>query len=114
MKVKVEEPRPRVFVVAPEGDVDMSSSPEVRKAMAPLFRQGTAQVIVDLSAVPYMDSSGIATLIEGLQLSHKESIRFILAGMSPSVEAAFELAHLKDVFEVLPDAQRALEEGSIR
>jgi anti-sigma B factor antagonist len=114
MKVKVEEPRPHVFVVVPEGDVDMSSSPEVRKAMAPLFHKGTAEVIVDLSEVPYMDSSGIATLIEGLQLSHKGSIRFVLAGMNPSVEAAFELAHLRDVFEILPNAKRALEEGGMQ
>ena len=39
--------------------------------MAPLFRTGTVQVIVDLTGVPYIDSSGIATFVEGLQLSHK-------------------------------------------
>ena len=110
MKVIVEELRPHVFVVTPDGDVDMSTSPEVRSAMAPLFERGTARVIVDLSKVPYMDSSGIATLIEGLQLSHKGKLRFTLAGMNPSVEAAFDLAHLKDVFELFPDVARALGE----
>ena len=89
----------------------MSTSPEVRKAMAPLFRKGTSQVIVDLSGVPYMDSSGIATLIEGLQLSQKGSIRFTLAGMTPPVAAAFDLAHLKDVFEVFSEVEGALAGG---
>jgi anti-sigma B factor antagonist len=111
MKVDVQEPRPRIYVVAPHGDVDMGSSPEVRKALAPLFRKGTVHVIVDLSHVPYMDSSGIATLIEGFQLSQKGAIRFTLAGMNPSVEAAFDLAHLKDVFEVVPVVEVALGEG---
>ncbi|MGQ9653057.1 MAG: STAS domain-containing protein [Thermodesulfobacteriota bacterium] len=108
MKVDVQEPMPRVYVVVPHGDVDMGSSPDVRKALAPLFQKGTVQVIVDLSQVPYMDSSGIATLIEGFQRSQKGAIRFTLAGMNPSVEAAFDLAHLKDVFEVVPGVDVAL------
>jgi anti-sigma B factor antagonist len=112
MNVSVEERQAGVFVVTPEGDVDMSSSPEVRKTMAPCFQKGTLGVIVDLSQVPYMDSSGIATLIEGLQLSQRSGVRFSLAGMNPSVEAAFDLAHLKDVFEVFPDVTRALSGGN--
>ena len=40
MMVNVEEREPHVFVVTPNGDVDMSTSPEVRKAMSPLFQKG--------------------------------------------------------------------------
>ncbi len=109
MRVEVKEQRPGVLLVIPEGDVDMSTSPQVREAMAHLFQKGTSQVIVDLSKVPYMDSSGIATLIEGLQRSQKQAIRFTLAGMNPSVEAAFELAHLKDVFEVVQTVEVAVK-----
>jgi anti-sigma B factor antagonist len=114
MRVNVEERRAGVFVVTPEGDVDMSTSPDVRKSMEPLFRKGTVQVVVDLSQVPYMDSSGIATLIEGLQLSQRSVVRFTLAGMTPSVEAAFDLAHLKDVFEVFPEVVAALVGGKAK
>jgi anti-sigma B factor antagonist len=109
MKINVEEMKRGTYVVTLEGDVDMSTSPGVRKAMAPIFKKGNAQIIVDLSGVPYMDSSGIATLIEGLQLSQKYGIRLILAGMTAPVEAAFELAHLKDVFEMAPHVASAME-----
>jgi anti-sigma B factor antagonist len=102
VKIDVEEQPAGVYVVRLQGDMDMSTSPEVRRVMGPLWRAGTAQVIVDLAGVLYIDSSGIATFVEGLQLSHKGGIRFTLAGMTPAVEAVFELAYLRDVFDVTP------------
>ena len=111
MNINVKQMSPGVHVVNLHGDVDMSTSPEIRKVVAPIFNKETSRVIVDLSQVPYMDSSGIATLIEGLQQSQKWGIRFILVGMTAQVEAAFDLAHLKEVFEVLPDLESALQTG---
>jgi anti-sigma B factor antagonist len=108
MKIDVREIMSGIYLVVLEGDVDMSTSPQVRKSLASVFQKGNAQVIVDLSGVPYMDSSGIATLIEGLQLSQKLGIRFTLAGMTQAVEAAFDLAHLKGVFELTPHVESAL------
>ncbi|MFP5212041.1 MAG: STAS domain-containing protein [Acidobacteriota bacterium] len=111
MKVEVTERNPGVFVVAVQGEVDMSSSPGVRNALLPIFKKGAARIVVDLSGVPYMDSSGIATLVEGLQLSRKSNVRFTLAGVCPSVEAVFELAYLKSVFEIVPSLDAAFEGG---
>ena len=108
MKVDVTEKKPGVIVVAVEGEVDMSTSPEVRKILLPVFKNAE-QVIVDLSGVPYMDSSGIATLVEGLQQARKGNVRFTLAGTRAPVEAVFELAYLKSVFEMVPGVDEALE-----
>lgn len=96
-------------MIALEGDVDMSTSPEVRKALIPLFNSRAAHIVVNLSGVPYIDSSGIATFVEGLQLSRKGGVRFTLAGATPRVEAVFELAYLKSVFEMVPDAEQLFE-----
>jgi|Deesub1362B_J571_1020462.scaffolds.fasta_scaffold10830_2 anti-sigma B factor antagonist len=111
MNLKVQKTDSGAVVLHIEGDVDMSTSPEVRKALAPLFKKGVRKIIVDLTRVPYMDSSGIATLIEGLQRSRQLQIPLILAGMTSPVEAAFELAHLKEVFVVVPRVEDALEGG---
>jgi anti-sigma B factor antagonist len=105
VNICVQERKPQVYLLAIEGEVDMSTSPELRSKLAPLLTEGTSQVIVDLSGVTYIDSSGIATLIEGLQLSRKHDIRFTLAGLQPSVEAVFELAYLKGFFEMVPRAE---------
>ena len=108
MKVDVSEKKPGVFVIAIDGEVDMSTSPDVRKALLPAFKNA-AHVIVDLSEVPYMDSSGIATLVEGLQQARKGNVRFTLAGTRTPVEAVFELAYLKSVFEMVPGLEEAIE-----
>jgi anti-sigma B factor antagonist len=110
----VNERRPRIYVIVLEGEVDMSTSPDVRKTMIPIFQKNPDHVIIDLSGVDYMDSSGIATLIEGYQQSQQKGVRYTLAGMRPSVEAAFDLAHLKEIFEVVSAVDMLLEEGEKR
>ena len=112
MKIQVIEQKPAVHVVCLDGDFDMSSSPGVRNVLLPLFACGTAcHIVIDLSGVPYIDSSGIATLVEGLHLSKKGKVRFTLAGAGQAVETVFDLAYLKDVFEMVPDVCGLLGEG---
>ncbi|MFZ2447866.1 MAG: STAS domain-containing protein [Syntrophobacteraceae bacterium] len=109
MKIQVTEKKPGIILLVLEGDLDMSTSPQVRNALMPLFRKAPSHVIVDLSGVPYIDSSGIATFVEGLQFSRKGNIRFTLAGATPTVESIFDLAYLKSVFEMAPDANRLVD-----
>jgi anti-sigma B factor antagonist len=109
LNIQVDEKKPGVFVVSLEGDLDMSVSPQVRKVLLPLFRKGCSHIIVDLKEVAYIDSSGIATFVESLQLSRKAGIRFSLAGACARVESIFDLAHLKTIFEMAPDAKALLD-----
>jgi len=83
-----------------KGYMDMNSSPDVRDELTQHFDGGTKAIIVDLSEVPYIDSSGIATLVEGLQWSHTSSKKFRLVGLTPTVKDIFEIARLLQVFEV--------------
>ncbi len=109
MNVQVNERKPGVFVVTLDGDVDMSTSPEVRKSLLSVFKKKVSHIIVDLSGVPYIDSSGIATFVEGLQLSRKGEIRFTLAGAGQTVESILDLAYLRSVFEMVSDVDKALD-----
>ena len=76
----------------------------------PLFLKSMRGIVVDLSGVTYMDSSGIATMIEGLQWSTREGKRFIVSGLSEQVMDVFVLTNLKDVFEFAPDSQSAYDD----
>jgi anti-sigma B factor antagonist len=111
LKVQLIEHGPRVFVIRTEGDVDLSSSPRLRDALLTAYDQEAKHVIVDLNEVPYMDSSGIATLVEALKLSRQSNGRLTLAAMRPAVESVFELAYLKQVFEVSASVEAALDGG---
>jgi anti-sigma B factor antagonist len=99
------------YVVRLRGDVDMNSSSDVRGSLASLFRQGKAvkALLIDLSGVRYMDSSGIATLVEALQTGMKQGVRLRLVDLSPPVRDVFELARLTSVFEIFPSADDAVK-----
>lgn len=92
-----------------KGDIDMSSSTLVRTYLTNLFDENTKAIVVDLSKVAYIDSSGIATLVEGLQWSHANDTKFRLTCMTPMVKDVFEIARLLTVFEVFDSNEQALE-----
>jgi len=108
LNIRIDERKPGVFVVSLGGDLDMSSSPQVRDMLLPIFRRKVSHIIVDLSEVPYIDSSGIATFVEALQLSRKGQVRFSLAGACRRVESIFDLAYLKNIFEMAPDLSQLI------
>lgn len=98
----------KVALVYVEGEIDMFTSPNLRDTLLPYFKPSTPAVIVDLSKVSFMDSSGIATLVEGLQWSKKEDRQFILAGLGETVFNALSLTKLDNVFSIEPDTETAL------
>ena len=103
------EKKDAIALVHVEGEIDMFTSPNLRDTLLPFFKPETPAVIVDLSGVTFMDSSGIATLVEGLQWSKKEGRKFILAGLGETVFNALSLTKLDNVFSIEPDANAALE-----
>src|SRR5206468_5232839 len=64
-------------VLVVRGEVDMESSPRLLEAIQTGLQKGSAQV-VDLAGVSYMDSSGIAVLVQGLRAAHKRALPFRL------------------------------------
>jgi len=100
------------FLLRLKGDVDMNTSSDVRSALAGMFRQGgpgIKAILIDLSHVRYMDSSGIATLVEVMQICMKKGARLRLFELSPPVRDVFELARLSSVFEIFPTFNEAVQ-----
>ena len=91
------------------GDIDFANSPEVRESLLREIREShTARVIVNLRQVRYIDSSGVASLIEGWKASRDLGSRFILIGLSTSAREVLQLSRLIKVFEVYDDEELAL------
>ncbi len=110
MELSVDRTDSGVVVVAVTGEVDMNTSPEVRGVLNPIFSERPRALVIDLSGVHYMDSSGIATLVEGLQWSHRSQIPFRLSGMTAAVKDVFEMARLDSLFEVFETREAALKD----
>ncbi len=97
------------FLVRVSGEVDMSNSPTVRETLIGLIAEKVPAIVVDLGGVSYMDSSGIATLVEGLQETMAYGGKFRIAALTPKVMQVFELARLTDVFDIFANVGEAKE-----
>ena len=84
-------------VVTFKGEVDLESSPAAREVLLKCL-ENTGKVIVDLSEVTYIDSSGVASLVEALQAAKKNGSQFALAASSEPTRRVLELARLDKVF----------------
>jgi anti-sigma B factor antagonist len=108
VELNVDRTASGVVIVAVSGEVDMNTSLEVRNTLTPLFSEEPKALVVDLSGVGYIDSSGVATLVEGLQWSHRSQIPFRLYGMTPAVKDVFEMARLENIFDIFETREAAL------
>jgi anti-sigma B factor antagonist len=91
------------------GDVDLANSPALRKALlAEIKEKHAKKVFLNLTGVRYIDSSGIATLVEGLKASRDNGARLILYGLNPSVREVMELSRLQRIFEIYDSEEKAL------
>ncbi|MCP4671954.1 MAG: STAS domain-containing protein [Desulfobacula sp.] len=107
-KIKCEE-KENIGVISIEGEVDMFTSPNLREKLLPLFKKGVKGIIVDLAKVSFMDSSGIATLVEGLQWSKKNDREFVLTQLGANVKNALALTKLDNVFNIKENAEDAYQ-----
>lgn len=91
------------------GDIDLANSPEIRKTLLQELRdRRTPRVVVNLTQVRYIDSSGVASLVEGLKISRDLGLRFILFGLSPAAREVLQLSRLVKIFEIHEDEEHAL------
>jgi len=88
------------FIVYATGEIDLSNSQGLRKTILAALKT-YQKVLVDLSGVNYIDSSGIASLVEGLQFSKSNKKEFVLTKPSKQVKAIMELARLDKVFTII-------------
>lgn len=89
------------------GELDYHSSPELREKLTALATKQASKILVNLSGVDYMDSSGIATFVEAFQKTKRYQGRLILAELTPTVRGVFEIAKLDSIFELAPTLAEA-------
>lgn len=102
--------RDGAIIVAFSGDVDLQSSPEARKVLLQCVGQNKS-VLVDLSGVDYIDSSGIASMVEALQTARKGGQDLLLVSLSEAAMRVLELARLDKVFTVCATLEDGLQKA---
>ena len=81
-----------------EGEIDLHVSPRVERALASIIKKRPAHVVVDLSGVTFIDSSGLAALIHALQDVKQYGGKLTLSGINSEVRTILEIARLDRIF----------------
>ena len=100
----------RATIVDVNGDITLRTTPDVRKALLEALRaKGTLRLVVNMDRVRYIDSAGIASLVEALRVSRDLAKGFALFGLSKVAQQVLELTRLTKVFEIHANEQEALD-----
>ncbi len=98
------------LIVRPVGGIDMRRAPWLRRELADLrMSHRPARLVIDLGKVPEMDSAAVATLVEALQVTQRDSTLLVLCGLQPRVRALFEIVRLdQSVFPIVETTDDAI------
>lgn len=98
MNINIED-KESYTVIKLEGEVDLSCSPDARQSILSNL-EGNKHLLVDLANVSYIDSSGVASLVEGYQTAKKQSLNFGLVSISDAAMSVLKLARLDQVLPI--------------
>lgn len=96
-------------IIGIQGDVDLYSSPQVRKIILDQIKKKIRAIFVNLEKVNYMDSSGVASLVEGLQRIKEYGGNLFIYNLQGAVRDVFELSRLDKVFNIFENEFEALK-----
>ncbi len=97
---------PRVTL---SGEVDLRTSPALRTQLLDLIERRPKRLIVDLSEVQYMDSSGVGTLVEIKRHTDRKNVRMVLVNPQARVRSLFEITRLEKFFLIATSMDEALK-----
>ena len=109
MKI-TEDRKGEMLIYRLKGDVNLSNSPVLRKAFESCTQGDVKKVIVDFKEVPYIDSSGLATLIEILQRLKKIGGNLRICNLDEKVKGIFEVTRLFKLFKICDNEDMAVED----
>ncbi|MFH1066768.1 MAG: STAS domain-containing protein [bacterium] len=94
-------------VISLEGEIDLNHAPKLRDLFQNKIKEKCSALLLDFAAVSYIDSSGLATLVEYYQGSRPYAGKIALASLSARVKSVFDLVRLSEIFSIYPSLEEA-------
>jgi len=94
-------------VLAIEGEIDLACSPDLRALLHAYAKKKCPALLLDFAGVKYVDSSGLATLVEYVRLAQPYGGKFGLVHVSDRVRTIFDLVRLTEFFPIFPSPAEA-------
>jgi anti-sigma B factor antagonist len=109
LKAETRQVRDGVAVIALSGEVDVYTSPRLKQEMVDLLNKGTVKLVVDLSDVKYLDSTGLGVLIGGLKRARERDGDLRLVCDNLRILRIFEITGLTKIFDIHRTEAEALD-----
>jgi anti-sigma B factor antagonist len=100
--------QPGPAVLAARGEIDVASAPEFHEALSGLVAEGPALLVVDLSEVSFIDSTGLGVLVSAEKQTRADSHELRLVVTHPQITRLLELTGLDEVFTVVANTTDAV------
>ncbi|MBP7056245.1 MAG: STAS domain-containing protein [Candidatus Omnitrophica bacterium] len=107
MAVRVEA-KSNLTVCHVDGEININSSPDIKKAFDKLISKKIPKIVINLSQVTYVDSSGLATLVEILKNMKSYGGKLRLTNLSVKIKSLFEITKLDKLFDIMAEEADAI------
>jgi len=108
MQIVVNE-KDGIFICRVDGEIDINTAVQLKKSFDKLIREKRDKIVINMEKVSYIDSSGLATLVELLKNFRKYGARLKLAGLTTKVKSLFEITKLEKLFDILDKEEEAIK-----
>jgi anti-sigma B factor antagonist len=98
----------RTHVISVSGEIHVSTAPEFSRRLNDAIAGGKLAVVLDLSGVEFIDSTGLSVLLNGLRRVTRAGGRMAIVVTNPTVRRLFEITRLDSTFDILATREAAL------
>ena len=99
-------------VISVSGEIHVTTAPEFSSKLNDAITAGTRGVVIDMTGVEFIDSTGLSVLLNGLRRITRVRGAMVIACANPTVLRLFEITKLDSTFEILPSCDEAIERMS--
>ena len=109
MKYSIDKQEKYSILALDEEKLDTLIAPKLKSEFVTIFQSGTANLILDMSKVKYVDSSGLSAILVANRLAGDEDGFLVLAGITPHVMKLITISKLDNVLNLLPTVKEAVD-----
>ncbi|NLW22035.1 MAG: STAS domain-containing protein [Tissierellia bacterium] len=88
------------WIVIPEGEIDIYTSPELRKKLIKILSENNTDILIDGEKLEYLDSTGLGTLISILKKVRENNNQVYIENIKPNIRKLFHITELDKVFVI--------------
>ena len=109
MKFSIDKHEKYVLIKLNESKLNSLISPQLKSEFILINTEGLRNIILDLSAVKYSDSSGLSSLLVGHRLCKNSEGSFIITGLNENINRLITISQLENVLSIVPTVEEAID-----